>query len=65
MKPSYKFKWHRGDQYAYYSPSDTEWEMKWEMETAMETETETETAMERETAMEHYSWIWSSRKVSK
>ena len=55
MKPSYKFKWRMGDQYAYYWPSQ-------EMEMEMGTVTEWETEMVAETAT-HWR-VWSSRKVS-
>ena len=68
MKPSYKFKWHRGDHYAYCGVTvrgmtmSTETEAEWAM--TMSTEMEAEWAMEPQTAA-HNSWIWSSRKVSK
>ena len=57
MKPSYKFRWHRGDQYAYCWAAAR---LQPGMATAMGMEAE----MEREWAVETYGRVWSSRKVS-
>ena len=66
MKPSYKFKWCMGDQYARRwsaeFPSVMGTVMGTEMGTEMGTVTEWETEMVAETAT-HWR-VWSSRKIS-
>jgi len=59
MKPSYKFRWDRGDQYAY------RWGANQETKTAMAMATGTvRSETETEMATETYCHIWSSQKVS-
>jgi len=56
MKPSYKFIWYRGDQYAYCWGTN--------QETGMAMATATVAATEIEMEMATYWRTWSSRKVS-
>ena len=65
MKPSYKFRWREGDQYAYYWAMETVTAMSTAMEwtTGMALATETEMEMEMETKAEAYWRVWSSRSV--